>query len=421
MELPRFEFVARRRPVAVVQPGSEVPEAGFAAAEAPVDGPATVGLRSDDAGVTAVWDGERVHLDIEQGGVTARHTSRRHGRGQAPGRLAVATTGAVATAFVQEAGNWVARAVVDLVETHGLGALDGPVATGDVTEAGAFGQLGLRDLRLVTHADGTPYVEGDRHLLTATSAGPAGFRTGHTSVWSLDAESLDLTHRSDLYFRRQHRVHGDHATHLVRDDDRWLVAASTWGDFDRRRNPRVGVTIASSTADLLGGTHVIDSQPLELPTDPTSVGTWDPHLVRTDEGWLVAFVSASRFFRFHPVVAEGPDLATLRSRGAASDRTACEGPTLVRFGDAWLLAASDGRDGRRGQQSAYPVFDLDLQQLGELDATYPTNISWPTLLRQGDGWLMIGFDGEPHGGRLLGYGTHGDVVFQRSRASDRPT
>ena len=50
-------------------------------------------------------------------------------------------------------------------------------------DVGRFGQLGLRDVRQVTHADGTTYRHDGRVLLTATSAGPGFFDTAHTSVW----------------------------------------------------------------------------------------------------------------------------------------------------------------------------------------------------------------------------------------------
>ena len=82
---------------------------------------------------------------------------------------------------------------------------------------------------------------------------------------------------------------------------------------------------------------------------------------------------------------------------------------------------------RRGQRRAFPVFDLPMRQVGALDAPYPTNIPWPTLVEVGDGgWLMVAFNGTPYGGPLLGYGTHGDVVLLRStpsrgRAPHRPT
>ncbi len=123
---------------------------------------------------------------------------------------------------------------------------------------------------------------------------------------------------------------GDHAGHLLRVDDAWLLATSTWGDFDPdRHDASVAVTLAETGADLLHGVHVVPGEPLPLPTDDPSVGVWDPHLLRTDDGWLVGYVSATRFFRFHPVIAEGPDLDSLRLRAADPFRRASEGTTLL--------------------------------------------------------------------------------------------
>jgi hypothetical protein len=288
-------------------------------------------------------------------------------------------------------------------------------------QAGSFGQVGLRDLRLVSNADGTPYRPDPTDptvLLTASSSGPGFFPASHTSVWSLHTESYDLEHRADLFFRRpdQAGVYGDHATHLLRDDDRWLVATSTWGDFDQSTaGATVGVTLAETSRDLLTGTHVLDTRPLALPTTGLgSVGVWDPHLVRTEAGWLVGYVNATKFFRFHPVLAEGPDLDSLSLRAADPRRRATEGTTLAQVDGAWVVLASDGREGRRGQRAAYPVFDLDLRQMGVLDATYPTNLPWPTVVPVDDGWLMVGFNGAAYGGSLVGYGSHGALVVQRA-------
>jgi hypothetical protein len=207
-------------------------------------------------------------------------------------------------------------------------------------------------------------------------------------------------------------VYGDHACHLVRDGERWLVAASTWGDFDKARTDHgVAVTLAETAVDLTRGTHVLDTRSLTLPTTRlASVGIWDPHLVRTDEGWLVGDVSARKYFRFHPVLAEGPDLDSLRLRAAAR-RRATEGTTLARVDGQWRLLASDGRDGRRGQNTRFPVFDLDLREVDTLDAPYPSNLPWPTLLEHDGRWLLICFDGAKYGGKLVGYGSHGDVVI----------
>ncbi len=73
------------------------------------------------------------------------------------------------------------------------------------------------------------------------------------------------------------------------------------------------------------------------------------------------------------------------------------------------------------QAAARPTrsFDLDLREVGTLDAAYPSNIPWPTL-SAGD-LLLIGFDATPYGGRLVGYGSHGDVVMQRARPDSLST
>ena len=37
-------------------------------------------------------------------------------------------------------------------------------------------------------------------------------------------------------------------------------------------------------------------------------------------------------------------------------------------------------------------------ETGALTAPYPTNIPWPTLVPDGDSWLMVAFNGGPYGG-----------------------
>lgn len=418
--LPRFVAAGRRRPVDLVAPGSSLDEvvAPYVALATPADGPAALTLAAGPDRLVGRYDGTAAWLEVTAGGRTTRHRSRRFARPADPvHELGLALTGTHLTVLTRGAGPWVARGRVDLrtrLDTRDEAWLAG--LRGEAPVAGRFGQLGLRDVRQVTHADGTTYRVGERVLLTATSAGPGFFDTAHTSVWELDTATLELRHRSDLFFRRPDRPgsYGDHATHLLRDGDRWLVATSTWGDFHGGRGATVTTTLAETTDDLLTGRHLLDTRPLALPTTGfRSVGVWDPHLVRTDDGWLVAFVSASRFFRFHPALAGGPALDDLTLRGAATDRVATEGTTLARVDGEWLLLASDGRDGRDGQRERYPVFDLDLREIGTLDAPYPTNIPWPTLVPDGDSWLLVGFDATAYGGPLPGYGTHGDIVFGR--------
>ena len=368
-------------------------------------------LASGPVTLTATYD-DRVALHVSTDGRTTTHRSRRSGRTEAPVEaVALTLTGPQVTAFTREAGVWVARARYDLTDrydVHDEGWLAGLTASGD--ETGRFGQLGLRDLRVVSNADGSPYLRDGQVLLTATSAGPGGFTTGHCSVWSLDPDTLELEHRADLFQRRSAPggVYGDHAAHLLRDGDRWLLAASTWGDFDRHKRP-VGVTVAESTADLTRGVHVLDSRPLPLPTEGfRSVGVWDPHLVRTGDGWLVGYVSATKYFSFHPALAAGPSLDALTLRAVATDHRQTEGTTIARLDGQWRVLASDKR------HRSYPVLDLDLRDVGTLEAAYPTNIPWPTLVALDGQSLLIGFNGAAYGGRLVGYGSHGEVVLQRA-------
>ncbi|WP_435742342.1 hypothetical protein [Nocardioides sp. SYSU DS0663] len=428
--LPAFEVVARHRPVDLVRPWA-TPRATVVAPYVALEGAPGDALAMSAGAVRlrASYDGV-ARLEVTAGGTTTRHRSRRHGRGRAPvDRIGMALTGTHLSVLVRERGSWAVRGRVDLtdrLDTHDEEWLAGLVGDGSGDAWGGFGQLGLRDLRLVTCADGTAYRPGGAGTpfhLTATSAGPGFFDTAHTSVWSLDPTTLALTHTGDLFFRRpggRPRVLGDHATHLVRDGDRWLVATSTWGDFDRRR--AVGVTLARSREDLLRGTHVLDAGPLHLPTDGlASVGVWDPHLVRTGPGeWLVGFVNARRYFEFHPALAGGPDLEQLRLLGSDPRRRATEGTTLLRHGHEWWLLASDQRERSYPAHPVSPGEHGPLRRTARLDAPYLSNIPWPTLVPlaqgEGGGWLLVTFDGTGAGGRLPGYGTHGDVVVMRSVA-----
>lgn len=412
--LPRFEIVTRLRPVALRREGEVV------APYATVTGPGTVALRSGEDVIEGYAEAGEVGVRVTAGGVTSRHQSRRHGRLEtAPDEVAVTLTGWQACVWVRTGDDWVIRGRVglkDRIDVHDEAWCRGLRAEGG--RLGPFGQLGLRDTRVVISRDGEPVRDGDAILLTATHAGPGFADAAHTGVWAFDPHTMSLEHRGDLFFRRPDKpgVFGDHATHLVRDGSGWLVATSTWGDFDRRPG-QLRVTLARSDDDLTRGTHVLDSRELALPTAGLrSVATWDPHLVHDGHRWLAAYVSATKFFRFHPALAAGRDLDDLTLIGAATDRRATEGPTLLRLGEQWRVVASDGRDGRRGQREQMPVFDLSLCELGALDAPYPTNIPWPTLVRDGDEWLMLSFNGAEYGGPLAGYGTHGQVVVMRGQA-----
>jgi hypothetical protein len=449
--LPPFEIVRRVRPVALVaRERSTGFVAPYAAVEAELDthdvaGRVVAGFRGPGGLRLDGWyDGGRrlAGLDVIDGaGRTTHHHSRRHGRPETPPEaIATTLTGRQLTVLTRSDGTWTARARVDLTDrvatadprvlaglSAGVGWL--PRAPGDrspvvAERSGTFGQLGVRDVGLVTHADGSPVERDGLLFLTMTHAGPGFFDTAHTGVWSFDPDTLALAHRADLYLRREGLVLGDHAGHLVRDGDRWLLASSTWGDFDQTS---VGITLATSGDDLLDGEHVLDAVPLDPPVADLPVpcvGTWDPHLALVDGHWHLAFAAARKFFDFYPALARAREPGRLEGwelLGAATDRRGTEGPTLVFLDGSWRVVASDGADNPRRLRRRFPVFDLAMAEIGALEAPYPSNIPWATLVERDGGWTMLTFDGTPYGGGVSGYGTHGDLVVMRTRPTTATT
>lgn len=288
--------------------------------------------------------------------------------------------------------------------------------------AGLFGMAGLRDLHLVQHADGSPYVEGGRMFLTATCAGLGFFEQAHWGVFAFDPEVLaegriELEQTAHLFSHRDGLLLGDHAGQLVRDGDEWLVAVSSWGDFTPAG--RVVVRHLTTGDDLLHGVHVLETEPAPI---PTTNGHYDPGMTRIDGRWYVSYVESvgHKPSDFHPGLAVGPVGAGhwtegLERVGAASDLHQCEGPILARPdgpGEPWRFLASDGH-GRE-----YLAFDLGMEPLGQLDAPYGTNIPHPQIFELPglDGRFLITFDGTPYAQRKLGYGTHGDVILMRAQA-----
>lgn len=315
---------------------------------------------------------------------------------------------------------------------HAFGASAGSGAIElDKVEAGYFGQLGLRDPHLVTHADGRPYLRDGKAYFTFTNAGLGFFETAHWGVWTLDLRTYALEQVGNLFFRRdpQGFVYGDHAGHLVLDDrrGRWIVTNSTWGDF-AGDSVEINHTTVPARRDLLHGVHVLRTERLDLPLadlPSAAVGQWDPHVVRIDGRWHVGFVNARAFFNFYPALARSPrgaDYTDLRLVGADDSKVETEGPILQRFGGRWYVMASNGDASPDEIDGQYPVYDLRMRQVGVLDAPHPTNIPWPMVfpVPASDGrsrWLLVTFNGTQYDEPALGYGTHGDTIVMRAQTT----
>jgi hypothetical protein len=449
-----FRTVERFRPFELVAPGfvqvedsgelqldavrrtREVPTAPFVAVELTVaaidDGGVAAGLYTEGGDhVVATYDPRRrrAGIEVRSAGRTSVVTSRKV-RLEASFRFAFVLCENQVTVLADSGDGWQplctdrdrVAALVDLrrpgslsQHTFGYGPRRAPgrVRVSDV-RAGCFGMAGLRDLHLVQHPDGRPYQRDGLTYLTATCAGLGFFQQAHCGVFTVDLEQPGrLEQVAQLFSSRDDLVLGDHAGQVIVDEEAgtYVVANSSWGDFDF---DGVHIRHATTTDDVLHGVHVLETEPLDLPTDMSS---WDPSLTRIDDRWHIAFVESPSQdpFDFHPALAIGPDGADhatgLELVGADDSHQECEGPILQEVEGEWWLLASDGV----GRQ--YPVYDLSMKQRGSLDAPYGSNIPHPQLVPRPDGsWLMITFEGTQYAERLLGYGTHGDVLVMASQS-----
>ncbi len=454
---PRMDLVGRFRPFELVSPGfvaatSEAgpadglvrsdwsPPAPFAAVEVelrggpgsggPASGTVVAGLAADNGDhLLAFHDPATgaVGLEVRTGAMT---TVLRETRLRRPvRRLAFVLAGTQPTVLVDTGDGWRAVATekhrvaqrIDVRRPATLrrfraawGSRDGTADLGTV-RAGPFGMAGLRDLHVVQHADGSTYTDEDgRMYLTATCAGLGFFTQAHWGVFAFRPERVaeeGLEQTAHLYFRRDGLLLGDHAGQLVRDGDRWLLAVSSWGDFSPARG--VHVRHLETADDLLHGLHVLATERTTMPTDR---GSYDPGMTRIDGRWHVSYVESvgHRPSQFHPALAVGPAGAVswtqgLERAGEADELDFTEGPVLARVEGRWRVLASDGR------ARCYPVFDLAMRRVGDLDAFYGTNLPHPDVFDLPDGGRMIlTFDGTPHRPKVLGYGTHGDVLVLRT-------
>ncbi|MFL6123143.1 hypothetical protein [Actinophytocola sp.] len=305
------------------------------------------------------------------------------------------------------------RALIDLRVPDTLGRLSyGYGGRGDVllgrVRAGYFGQAGVRDPHVVQYADGRPVIRDNKLYLTLTNAGLGFFQQAHWGVWTLDlTDPTRLEQVAQLFFARDGVVLGDHAGQIVLDGDEFVLAMSSWGDFNFAG---VHVRYVRTRQNVLSGVHVLPTTPLPLPTD---VSSWDPALTRINGRWHVAFVESpaqSPSFVFHPALARGATLESLSRVGADLTVDQTEGTIIQRIDGAWYVLASDG-DAR-----LYRVYDLRMRPHGTLDAPYGTNIPHPMVVRVRNTWWLLTFDGTQYAEPVLGYGGHGDfIVMTASR------
>jgi hypothetical protein len=289
----------------------------------------------------------------------------------------------------------------------------------DSVRAGYWGRAGVRDPHVVTWADGTPFIADGKVYLTLTNAGLGFFQFAHWGVYTLDLADNTLNglqQVGNIFWERDGHVVGDHAGHIVYDDaiGAFRLLVSNWGTFTGN-----GVLINSAVVkgDVLHGVNVIRNPTVQ--TLPTDVSRWDPHMVRIDGRWYIAFVESpsQNPFVFRPALAVGPRTGAFSNFtlvGRDANRTMTEGMVMQKIGGKWYVLCSSSRDEGPPDGGRYRIYDLNMRFLAFLNAPYPTNIPHPMVFpvpiteTQRTRYRMVTFDGTQYHDDILGYGTHGD-------------
>jgi hypothetical protein len=274
----------------------------------------------------------------------------------------------------------------------------------DRVRAGYFGEAGVRDPHVVQYADGAPYIKDNKLYFTQTNAGLGFFEKAHWGVWTLDlSDYTKIEQVGNIFWRNVDspsvpptKVLGHHAGQIIRDEaeDRWIVVASTWGDFgpqggdgpttggfgnitypdERNYEPPVDIVYAEEIEDsgglplstnILRGVHVLEGKkhPVNAVPFPTE-GKWDPGLTRINGRWYMAYVIALDLFsNFQPALARSPvggdHTDAVEFVGADWEKRATEGSIIQKLGGEWRMFASCGDDELPEFQGRYPIYFLE--------------------------------------------------------------
>jgi hypothetical protein len=330
----------------------------------------------------------------------------------------------------------------------GARATSGTIVLGGV-EAGYYGEAGVRDPHVIQYADGTPYIKDNKLYFTLTNAGLGFFEKAHWAVWTMDlSDYTKIEQVGNIFWHNagdSTKVLGHHAGQIVLDEAkrRWIVLVSSWGDFgpqggDRAltpgvvtpnpANPPVDILYNElpSSTNLLEDVHVLTGTRHPVNDVPHKTeGKWDPGITRIGDRWYFAYVIANDLFTdFQPALARsavGGDHTALTFVGTDAGKRATEGPIIQKLGNQWRVLASCGDDepDELGFDNKYPMYTLDMQFDGYLDAPHPTNIPHPMVvpipLSTGNTkYIMITFNGTQYYESMLGYGTHGDFIVMEA-------
>lgn len=209
-------------------------------------------------------------------------------------------------------------------------------------QAGRFGGVGIRDICVVTHEDGSPYFASPTSVYAlATLAGASGgIVEASMGVFIIDLEKKEFTQTGVIMVNRSGKIQNDHAGCMIREDngDQHLCV-STWGTDPTPT--RIEYKFVAAATDLLNGSHVVSAMAiLNLTQQPASFGQYDPFLIRLSGVWYMAYTvsTPAAGTPFYPALDDSLDLTTWVNIGSDPTAARYEGTRILPFaGQSYVL------------------------------------------------------------------------------------
>jgi hypothetical protein len=233
-------------------------------------------------------------------------------------------------------------------------------------QAGRFGGVGVRDICVVTHEDGSPYFASPTSVYAlATLAGASGgILEASMGVFTIDLEKKEFTQTGLIMVSRSGKTQNDHAGCMIREDngDQHLCV-STWGTDPTPT--RIEYKFQPAAVDLLHGAHVVTATVLNLTQQPASFGQYDPFLIRLSGVWYMAYTvsTPAAGTPFYPALDDSLDLTTWLNIGSDPTAARYEGTRILPFaGQSYVLT---------GGQFNMKMYTLAMQYVGIVNCISP--------------------------------------------------
>jgi hypothetical protein len=290
-------------------------------------------------------------------------------------------------------------------------------------KAGSFGTVGTRDITIVTHEDGTPYMQGDVVTLTATCSDPSGFTANggsYCGVFTLNLATNALTQVGVIMVERDGGIWNDHGAHIIYygNGDRRLTIA-TWGNYF---GGVMKMMHKLTAADLLVGANVVSAMTdLALPGLSGGKSAYEGMLAydAANSRWLLAYaITANTSFSgaFYPAAAYSPDLITWSLIAADTSVSSHEGTKLIVAAGAFWITAG----GPAGTGTSPRVYDANMVYVGGLNATFanqPDTQPHAMIFGNGTTEYLLTFDNTRYGSASFTWGRFWVETAERYKPS----